>query len=363
MHTRSIFIITTGLLFATSTAASAHDPAHDPDGSHHHHHAPATAPAESLTVSHAVTMGSGDHTYTSLANWCKLPWEGPMGNTHGGIVVDHDGLVYFNTDTERSIMVFKPDGTFVRSFGKAHVGIHNMSIVEEGGEQFIYAAHLAGDRIVKFSLEGEALWTLPVPAESGKYEDNAGAYNPTAVAVGPDGDIYIADGYGRNWIHQFDSDRNYIRSFGGHGQEPGQFRTCHGLAIDSRGEEPVLLVCDRENRRLQRFTLEGEFIDVAATDLRRPCAVSIWGELLAVAELEGRVVLLDKDFNMVAKLGDNPDRSQWANHGVPPEAWQNGIFTAPHAVCFDADGNLYVQDWNASGRISKLKRQASKTGQ
>ena len=82
----------------------------------------------------------------------------------------------------------------------------------------------------------------------------------------------------------------------------------------------------------------------------------MWNNHLAVAELEGRVTILDGDFKVVTHLGDNPDRGQWANNGVKPEAWIHGIFTAPHGCCFDREGNLYVMDWNASGRISKLKR-------
>ena len=84
--------------------------------------------------------------------------------------------------------------------------------------------------------------------------------------------------------------------------------------------------------------------------------MSIVGNELAIAELEGRVTVLDENFDLVAHVGDNPDKSQWANHGVPPSAWKAGVFTAPHGCCLDKDGNLYVSDWNATGRISKVNR-------
>ena len=81
------------------------------------------------------------------------------------------------------------------------------------------------------------------------------------------------------------------------------------------------------------------------------------GDRVALEDkLEGRVTVLDDSFKVLAHLGDNPDKSQWANNGVPPTAWKPGIFTAPHGVCFDTNGNLYVMDWNANGRISKLNR-------
>lgn len=299
--------------------------------------------------------------YEPVPGWCKLPSDRPLGNTHGGIVIGPEGQVMFNTDTDRSIMVYTPEGEYVRTFASDYPAIHGMVLRVErapGGDEraWIYAAHLGGQQAIKIDLEGEAAWTLGAPEASGLYEDKA--YRPTAIAVGPDGDVYVADGYGEQWIHQYTADLEYVRSFGGPGTEPGKFNACHGMILDERGPGPAtLLICDRENRRIQRFSLEGEFIEVVASDLRRPCSLSIWAEYTAVAELEGRVTILDGDFEVAARLGENPDSSQWARNGVPPAQWTEGVFTAPHGVCFDADGNLYVMDWNATGRMSKLERQ------
>ena len=178
----------------------------------------------------------------------------------------------------------------------------------------------------------------------------------TAIAVAPDGRIFVADGYGSSKIYVYKQDGTFVKSFGVKGSEDGQFKTSHGLAIDSRGEKPVLLVCDRENKRLQAVSLEDYSIKVVATDLHRPCALSLWGDYVAVAELQGRVVILDKDFNVVSKIGDNPDNKQWAKFKAAPESWQGGIFTAPHGVSFDGKGNLYVMDWNKWGRVTKLTK-------
>lgn len=310
------------------------------------------------TVARAITTGTGAFTYRSVPGWCRLPDATPLGNTHGAIVIDRAGLVYFNTDTERSIMVYRPDGRFVRAIAGDYPGIHGMVLRTEDDEEYIYAAHLLGKEVLKLRLDGTVVWSFGVPMESGKYDDDPAAFSPTAVAVAANGDIYVADGYGRNWIHQFTADRVYVRSFGGPGEAPGRFHTCHGMAIDDRGDLPRLLVCDRENRRIQRFALDGTFVDVVAKGLGRPCAVAFHAGTMAVAELEGRVILLDESFRVLAHLGDNKDPSQWANNGVPPADWIDGVFTAPHGCCFDVHGNLYVMDWNATGRISKMERQA-----
>ena len=240
-----------------------------------------------------------DEEWIPVAGFAQGEDTGRMGNTHGGVVIDRDGLIYSNTDTERSIMVHRPDGTLVRSMAGNYPGIHGMVLREEDGVEYLYAAHLPGKQVLKLRLDGTLVWALGIPMESGKYDDNPGAYNPTGIAVAPDGRIFVADGYGRQWIHIFGPDLAYRSSFGGRGSEPGTFQTCHGLAVDTRGAEPRLLVCDRENRRIQRFDLDGKFIDIPATDLRRPCAIGITGDELAVAELEGRVTVLDEHFNLV----------------------------------------------------------------
>ena len=346
----------TVLLIASAPSLALH-----PDHDHEHGEEAAPRPTTSTAVAGPIEIGG--ITYTVDPAWGQSGVDLPLGNTHGGIVVDPDGHVYYNTDTERSIMVHKADGTHVRALAGRYPGIHDMVMTVENGTPYIYAAHLHGKQVLKLRLAGTLVWALGVPMESGKYDDDPNAFNPTAVAVAPDGRVYVADGYGRQWIHIFGPDLAYQSSFGGRGGGDGQFQTCHGVVVDDRGETPVLVVCDRENRRLQRFDLDGTYIDTPVTGLRRPCALSIYAgepgpedDRIAIAELEARVTLLDGDMKVLGHLGDNPDRSQWASNPVPREKWVEGVFTAPHGVCFDADGNIYVMDWNAAGRMTRMSR-------
>ena len=135
-----------------------------------------------------------------------------------------------------------------------------------------------------------------------------------------------------------------------------QFRAAPGVALDTRFDELRLIFADRENRRLKHYDLDGNLLGVFTTNLRRPCAMSFWGGYCAVAELEGRVTIVDKTGAPVAFLGDNPDNTQWANFKVELADLPAGIFSAPHGLSYDSEGNLYVQDWNKSGRITKLRR-------
>jgi sugar lactone lactonase YvrE len=304
-----------------------------------------------------LVIGPKEARYAWSSDWAQLPEGRPFGNTHGGIAIDSAGLVYVNTDTESAVMVFQPDGTFVRAFGKDfRGGAHGMQILGKPGAEAVVMAHTSRHEVVGLTLQGEVLWTIPWPKESGIYA-KAEEYAPTAAVMAADGRVFVADGYGKSWVHVFAKDLSYESSFGGPGSEPGKFQTPHGLWIDTRHQPARLIVADRENHRLQIFGLDTKLIEVVDHDLRRPCGLSQHGDRFAVADLAGRVTLFDKDFKLIAQLGDQPDESLRAQNGVPRERFKNGEFISPHAVRFDRDGNLYVMDWVSTGRVTKLTLQ------
>lgn len=324
--------------FAVAAAAQQAPPAADAS-------APAAPPV----------LGAGAHRYQWVPGFGRLERE--IGNTHGCLAVDARGNLLANSDTEQAVLVFDGDGKLLRSWGKEfRGGLHGMCLRREGGVEFLYLAHTARHELVKTTTDGEVLWTLGWPEGAGIYRSEE-EYKPTAVAVAPDGRIFAADGYGKSWIHVYDAGRNYLKSFGGPGRGPGQLQTPHGLWLDDRGPRPLLLVCDRENHRLQWFDLDGNFVRLMDRDLRRPCNVAPLPDGgLAVADLAGRVSILDRRDRPLVHLGDNPDPKLRAQNGVPRAQWQDGVFLSPHGIAADRAGNLYVLDWNFLGRISKLQK-------
>lgn len=314
-------------------------------------HAPA-APARD-----PLLLGEGAHTYRWQTDWPRLADGTDLGNTHGDIAIDAAGLVYFNTDTEQAVMVFRQDGTFVRSFGaEFQGGLHGMALAREGDQQVLFIVHTGLHQIAKLSLTGEVLWRRGFPAEAKVYE-NGESFRPTGIAIGPAGQIFVSDGYGLSYVHEFGPDGTWVRTFGGGGTDDGRFRVCHGLTVDHRSEPPTLVIADRENSRLQRFDLEGQFVGVFGKEhLRRPCKVVQQGDYLLVPDLAGRVTILGKDDELICQLGDNPDPALRAQNGVARAQWHDGVFLSPHSAAWDKDGNLYVMDWNFLGRMTRLER-------
>lgn len=314
----------------------------------------------------AAPLGQGSWRFDVEAGWAKMPAGVTLAPTHGGVGVDKAGNIYVSSDGPNGVLVFDRNGKFLRGLAPELKGIHGFIIRSEGNGEFIYATSATTNQAVKLTLDGKIEWTLGTPTESGFYNKPADAkkkateFRPTSIAVGPDNRIYVADGYGASVIHVFSAERKYLKTIGTRGEGENQFRTCHGIALDTRYGAPRLLVADRENKRLVHLDLEGKWLGVLATELRRPCSISFSGDYAAIAELEGRVIVTDKAGKIVATLGDNPDQAQWAKFKLEPEHWRDGIFIAPHGIAFDAAGNLFVQDWNFAGRFTKLKRVTAK---
>jgi hypothetical protein len=202
---------------------------------------------------------------------------------------------------------------------------------------------------------------LGYPAESDAYKaKDSGwvAYRPTNVAIAPNGDIYVGDGYGSSFINQYNSKAEFIRSFGGVGQAEDQLDCPHGLWVDTRGDTPLLVVADRGNSRLHRFTLEGKHVDFILGTTHMPCNFYERNGNVVIPDLMSKVVVLDRSNKVIASLGDGGySKQEWDTarnqaHG----AFAPGRFVCPHGACFDHEGNIFVVEWVEAGRVTKLRR-------
>lgn len=305
-----------------------------------------------------IIVGSGEHRYECIHDWLVPPDHIRWGDTHG-ITEDSKGNIYISHTVHPSspcgdaIVVFDKNGKFLKSWGERfRGGGHGLDLRKEGGQEFLYHCDIAHRVVVKTTLDGEVVWEKGAPEEAGVYKDNA-PFVPTNVAFSPNGDFYITDGYGSDWIHQYTIQGEYIRTFGGKGKEPGKMLTAHGIWVDTRGKEPMLAVADRANGRIQYFSLDGKFIRLVTEGMRMPCNFDIRGELMLVPDIKSVVTLLDGDNRVVAQLGDG-DPSNLRN--APRDQFIPGKFIHPHDALFLRNGNIVVVEWVPIGRITLLKR-------
>lgn len=302
-----------------------------------------------------VIIGKDGCRFEVVRGWGKLPDGIAYGTTHG-VGIDKQGRVFIHNTGKEATMIFDPDGNFIKSWGAEFAGgAHGFDIVEENGQEFAYMSDTRRRVVVKTTLDGEVVVTFPTPP---MHANNINQYCPTNITPLPNGDILVGDGYGSSYLHQYTKDGQYVRPWSGKGSEPGKVNSPHGLWLDTRGEKPVVIVCDRGNNRLQLFDTEGKHLGFVTEGMRMPCHIDIRGKETLVPDLRGVVTILDDQYRVVVQLGDNPEalkESDWGPN-YNPQKLVPGKFVTPHDACFDKDGNIYVTEWLGYGRVTKLKR-------
>ena len=321
-------------------------------------------------------IGSGAHRFRVHHMWPQLPDKFTWQTTHNVSVDAANNLYVIHEGREElkdhpAIFVFDSDGKFVRSFGQRFQGGgHGLEVRREGSDEFLYVTgYQQVKAFAKLTLDGEILWERRAPAAAAVYAENEAEkprriwgrdrFMPTNFAFLDDGGFLVADGYGSFFIHRYDAQGNWVGKFGGPGDGAGTFDTPHGLWIDRRNPHlPVIIVTDRAHHTLQRFTLDGQYIDTL-TGFGLPANIDTLGELMLVPELLARVSILDRDNKVVVTLGEDVQRitaDEEKSIRRDPKRWIDGKFVHPHDACFDADGNIFVAEWVEAGRVTKLEK-------
>jgi hypothetical protein len=330
--------------------------------------APVILAATDKAGTNVPILGDGEHRYEALHDWGALPPTIKYGNTHG-VCEDSQGHIYVHhtvnaaSESLDTMVVFDEKGKFIRSWGRQFKGgAHGLSILREGNEEFLYLCDYQHGMVTKRTLNGEEVFTLGYPAESAAYQPNADgstlAYRPTNVAIAPNGDIYVGDGYGSSFINQYNQKAEFIRTFGGLGKGDEQIDCPHGLWVDTRSDTPVLVVTDRGHSRLQRFMLDGKHIDSMAGSSKMPCYLHERNGEVVIADLLSKVIILDRQNRVVASLGEGEySKQDWAKiRSLAPGTFPPGRFVCPHGACFDHSGNIFVVEWVEAGRVTKLRK-------
>jgi DNA-binding beta-propeller fold protein YncE len=305
-------------------------------------------------------MSHRDVGLEPVPDWEQIP-EGIQHRDVPAVSVDPRDRVYLFTRLDHQVLVYTPGGEFIKAWGNGlFKNAHGIKIGPDGA---VYTVDNGDHTVRKFSPDGDLLLTIGTPgrpSDTGYRTDTkpkihnnetvvraGGPFNScTDVAIAPDGDLYVSDGYGNCRIHHFDASGNLLHSWGEVGTEPGQFQLPHGIALSADGR---VFVNDRENDRIQIFSPDGEYLE-EWDDFYRPCALAFdaqgrlfVGELWRPADnrsfvrdtigtdLPSRMTVLSPTGEVITRWGDSTDDKK-----AP------GAFIAPHGIAFDSTGSLYV---------------------
>jgi len=302
-------------------------------------------------------QGPDGRAYREIDNWLNLPNDWTVCDVPGVTTGPDDRVYIINRgncprSSDHPIIVFEPDGTFVRAFGD---GMFEMThAIAFGVDGLLYGVDVGGHKVLVFTPEGDLVRTIGSgkPSDSGYTTDfrtivrAAGPFNaPTKMVSAVNGDLWASDGYGNAAIHRFSAQGEHQTTWGKPGDGHGAFNVPHSVLVlpDER-----VLVCDRENSRVQILSLDGEYLG-AWTDVARPDDVCVDSSGYAyVAELgeraalypfqeapygqdrPARVSVLDLEGNVLARWGDDPNG--------PTQ------FASPHGIAVDSRGNVYVSE-------------------
>ncbi|HUG68682.1 MAG TPA: peptidyl-alpha-hydroxyglycine alpha-amidating lyase family protein [Pirellulaceae bacterium] len=267
------------------------------------------------------------------ADFVKLPDSITLGAC-SGVAVNSRGDIYLFHRGKQPIICLDASGKFIRSWGDDVIGsAHGLRIDRDDN---VWVTDIGNHQVLKFSSTGKLLLAL---GKAGSAGDGIDQFNkPTDVAFGPDGELYVTDGYGNNRVMKFTPNGGFLAQWGEAGDGPAQFNLPHTIVMDRQGR---IVVGDRENDRVQVFESSGKLVEV-------------WPGFAPFGltyDKQGHLFVADGRANKVLQLDDKGKvvRS-WGQEGNQP-----GEFQLPHMLAADADGNLYVGEIKGE-RFQKLIR-------
>jgi streptogramin lyase len=287
----------------------------------------------------ATRFGSGKYTYEVVDNWAKLP-EGWTFGWIPAVATDSKDRVFVYSRSEHPLVLFDRDGNFLEEWGYDLLqDAHGIYI---DGDDNVFCTERNTHCVYKFDSKGKLLMTLGTPGQQSA-QDGDPFRLPTDVGIASTGELFVSDGYGNARVHKYSADGRLIKSWGTWGDGPSQFKLSHCARVDRYDR---VWVCDRENNRIERFDLEGNFIDEWA-GIPHPDTIFFdkKDDVVFIAELDQRVSIYDFDRNLL---------SQWGG-GKPSE--KPGEFRAcPHGIWVDSHGDLYVGEVQTDGHLQKFVR-------
>lgn len=304
--------------------------------------------------------GHNGMQYRMDKKWGILSEKNPVNDCHEMVQDSKGNILLLTNETKNNVLVYDKSGKLLSSWGHEFPGAHGLTIHKENGEDFLFITDTVKHQVYKTTIEGKILMTIDYPAETGVYK-NKEAFVPTETTVLSNGDFYIADGYGAQYIMHYDANGKLIHFFGGKGEGNEHLDNAHGITVDTRKKSLTLLITDRTRNCFKRFSMEGKLLEIIALPGACVCRPVINGNHLYAAVLRsptlsnegsGFVTILDKNNKVVSNIGGT--KPEYKDKQLQAMAQAEKIFVHPHDVCVDDEQNIYVAQWS-SGKVYPYK--------
>lgn len=318
----------------------------------------------------APVIGHGEFRYSVDKAWSKAdPEKHPVNDCHEMIQAGDGRLFLLTNQAKNNVLIYGTNGKLLDSWTLGFGGAHGLTWHRESnGKEYLYITETGkGGRVVKTTLAGAIELELPLPGQCGAYTERD-VYSPTETAIGPNGDIYVADGYGSQFILRFNAAGKYIGKFGGKSAQPinkGKFLQAHGVALDTRGDKPLILCSERMRNEFHWYTPEGEYVRsvylpgayisrpvIAGRHLYSGVCFGMLPDDFRMWQGRGFVTILDDKDRVVSNPGGHAP--VYEKERLRPMLQNEPVFKNCHDVCVDTKGDLYVCQWSA-GRVYPYK--------
>lgn len=307
-----------------------------------------------------TVLGHNGFRYRVVPGWGVLDaGKNPVNDCHEMVQDANGRLILLTNETKNNILVYDKSGKLLETWGHDYPGGHGLTIGGEGADQYLLICDTDRHQVIKTDLKGRELMKLDYPKETGVYAHPA-QFKPTETAVNPaNGDIYVVDGYGLNYITQYDRAGKLVRYFGGRGDDLNtNFDCCHGIVVDRRNGQtaPTLLITDRRRNALKRFSLDGTYLATISLPGSYICRPVIHGNHVYGAVYRstsdaypdsGYVQILDKNDRVVSTPGGSEPVYRDGMLLDQRKDRSLSAFLHPHDVLVDEDESLYVAQWNS----------------
>ncbi|MCU1527594.1 MAG: repeat-containing protein [Frondihabitans sp.] len=293
--------------------------------------------------------------------------------SHSGAAVLGDGRLLFAAPGGHALIALDESSGDWARFETPTEDCHGLTVSSVAGREIVWIADPGDDRggrVIRLDWTTMSMVVLPDPFGDDPHRQALGPWRPTSTAVVEAaeehyGELWVADGYGRSLVHRYGVDGSILTL---DGRDTGTVFDCpHGIAVDTRGPEPQIVVADRLNSRLVFLDLDGRFVRevtsstvIGSAPMARPSSLAVRSDRILVTDLIGALLEVDLDDRIDTILPAVVDSSRpgWPNIVDDGEIVRPvlvaGELNSPHGIAVGGAGQVYLTEWLLGGRQLRL---------